>query len=72
MGSAVRTSAVVWRSVWLSVMTSWRRPPARGAARTGQPVVGGQQLADLAGHPDPGRGEHDEIVADPLDVRDQV
>ena len=31
-----------------------------------------QQFLGLPSYPDPGGGEHDEVVADPLDVADQV
>jgi hypothetical protein len=42
------------------------------AAGTGEPVVAGQQLLDLAGDADPGGDEHDQVVADALQVGDQV
>ena len=32
----------------------------------------GQQVLDVAAQLDPGRGQHDEVVADPLQVGDQV
>ena len=42
------------------------------AAGPGQPVVGGEQRLDLAGEPHLGVDEHDEVVADPLEVGDDV
>jgi hypothetical protein len=37
--------------------------PAGIAARSGEPVVGGHQLVDLAGDLDAGAGQHDQVVA---------
>ena len=41
-------------------------------ARADQDLVLGQQVLDVAAQLDPGRGQHDQVVADPLQVRDQV
>ena len=49
-----------------------RRWPHPVAPRGAQPVVTGQQVVDLAGHLDPGGDEHDEVVADPLEIGDEV
>ena len=42
------------------------------AARSGEPVMGGQQRVDVAGELHAGVDEHDEVVADALQVGDQV
>ena len=64
---------MVCRSVWLAEMTCWSGGKRGGvAARAGEPVVGGQQVVDLAGDLDPGVDQHDEVVADPFQVGDQV
>ena len=42
------------------------------AARAGQQVVGGQQFLDRPGDLDPGADQHDQVVADPFQVSDQV
>ena len=49
-----------------------RREAGRVAARAGEPVVGGEQVLDVAGDPHPGVDEHDQVVADPFQVGDQV
>ena len=41
-------------------------------ARAGQPVVGGEQLLDVALDPHLGVDQHDEVVADPFQVGDHV
>ena len=41
-------------------------------ARAGQDLVLGQQRVDVAAQLDPGRGQHDQVVADPFQVGDQV
>ena len=45
---------------------------SRVAARAGQPVVGGQQVVDVAGDLHLRVDQDDEVVAGPLDVGDQV
>ena len=40
--------------------------------RTGQQPMGSDQLVDAAGRVDLAVGEDDQLVADPLEVRDQV
>src|SRR6266536_4340220 len=42
------------------------------AAGTGEPVVAGQQVVDLACDADPGGHQHDQVVADAFQVGDQV
>ena len=42
------------------------------ASWPGQPVMGCEQLVDVAGDLDPGVDEHDEVVTDPLQVGDEV
>ena len=60
-------------SVWLSSITYWPAgSESRVPARPGQPVVRREQLVDLAGERDPAGDEHDQVVADPLEVGDQV
>jgi hypothetical protein len=44
----------------------------RVAARARQQAVAGEQLVDLAGEPDPSGGEQDQVVADPLQLGDDV
>ena len=59
--------------MWLAVTTCWSAGQrVRVAARAGQPVVGGQQVLDVAGHLHPRVDEHDEVVTGALDVGDQV
>ncbi len=56
-----------------ATMTCWS--PGRACAvatGAGQSVVGREQLVDLAGDLDPRVDEHDQVVADPLEVGDQV
>ena len=73
MGSSVRTSSVLCRSVWLASMTSWLAGRRAGvAAGSGEAVMRGQQVVDLSGHPHPGGDQHDQVVADPLEVGDQM
>ena len=64
---------MLWRSVWVSSITCWlagRR--ASVAPRPAQPAVGGEQLVDLAGELDVAFGEEDQVVADALEVGDQM
>jgi hypothetical protein len=42
------------------------------AGRADQPVVGREDVVHVAGELDPGTGKHDEVVADPLQVAEQV
>ncbi len=49
-----------------------RREGAGVAAGPGEQVVRGQQLVHIAGQLDPGADEHDQVVADPFQVGDQV
>ena len=52
-----------------------RQPGGQGGtagARPGDPVVGGQQAADIASHPDTRCHQDDEVVADALDIGDQM
>ena len=46
--------------------------PGRSRRGPGEPVVRGQQLVDVAGDLHPGVDQHDQVVADPLEVGDQV
>ena len=72
-GRRTRTSSVLWRSVWLSSITCWSLGrDVDVAARPDQPMVGREQVVDLARHLDPRRHQHDQVVADPLQVGDQV
>ena len=72
-GRRCARSACVCRSVWLAEMTCWSLGErCRVAAGAGEPVVRGQQLVDVAGQLDPGADEHDQVVADPFQVGDQV
>ena len=72
-GASVRTSSVVCRSVWLAETTCWSAGQrGRVAARPGEPVVGGEQRRRRRRRPDPGVDQHDQVVADPLEVGDQV
>ena len=48
-----------------------RHPPDLDAWTADQPMVP-QQSVDVAGHLRPGRGEQDQVVADALEVRDEV
>ena len=48
------------------------RERARVAARAGQPVVRLEQVGDLAGDLDVRGDEHDEVVADPFEIGDEV
>ena len=69
----MRTSSVLCRSVWLAVTTSWSPGQRRRVApRSGEQVVVGQQVVDVAGQPHPGGHQHDQVVADPLQVGHQV
>src|SRR5580700_3468714 len=52
------------------LLTGWQA--ARIPASPGKPVVRREQLADLSGDLHPGGDEYDEVVADPLQVGDQV
>ena len=73
IGSSVRTSSVLWRSVWLCLDHLLARRQARAvAAWSDQPAVGGEQLVDLAGELDATVGEEDQVVADALEVGDEV
>jgi hypothetical protein len=49
-----------------------RREPDGVAARAAEPMVDSQQVRDLARHPDAGVDQHDQVVAGPFQVRDQV
>ena len=49
-----------------------RRQGGRVAARAGQPVVAGEQLVDVAGELHAGRDKHDQVVAHPLEIGDQM
>ena len=42
------------------------------APRPGQQPMSGEQAVHLAGHPHPGGDQHDQVVADPLQVGHQV
>ena len=69
----MRTSRVLCRSVWLASMTCWLPGRVSGSRRgAGQPVVRGQQLVDVAGDLHARGDQDDEVVADPLQVGDQV
>ena len=48
------------------------REGAAVASWPGQPVMGCEQLVDVACDPNPGVDEHDEVVTDPLQVGDEV
>ena len=64
---------MVCRSVWLAEMTCWSAGRVAGSRRG--PVSRwcvAEQLVDLAGDPHAGVDEHDQVVADPLEVGDQV
>ena len=61
------------RSVWLAVITCWSAGRSlRVAPRPGQPVVRRQQRLDVAAHLDARVDQHDQVVADALDVGDEV
>lgn len=48
------------------------REALRVTAGRGQPEVGGDQVVDVSGELDPGGDQGDQVVADPLQVGDQV
>jgi hypothetical protein len=56
----------------MPVSVHWRDQKWSAAAGTGEPVVAGQQVLDVAGDADPGGDEHDQVVADAFQVGDQV
>ena len=69
----MRTTYVDCRSVWLARTTCWSAGQrVRFAARTRQPVVGGEQVVDVAGDPDLGVDQDDDVVADAFEVGDDV
>ena len=68
----MRTTSVLWRSVWLSSMTCWSLGRRAGRVAARQPMVGGQQLLDVPSDLDPRADEDDEVVTDPLEVGDEV
>ena len=73
IGSSVRTISVLCRSAWMASITSWfagRR--VRVSARPDQAVMRREQLVDLSGDLDAGVDEDDEVVADPLEVGDEM
>ena len=73
IGVLLRTIRVDCRSVWLSSITSTPGGQVgEVAAGAGEPVVGGEQVVDLAGDADPGGDQHDQVVADAFQVGDQV
>ena len=49
-----------------------RRQPCAVAPRPAQPAVGGEQLVDLAAELDATLGDQDQVVADALEVGDEV
>jgi hypothetical protein len=48
------------------------RQPCAVAPRPAQPAVGGEELVDLAGELDVTFGDEDQVVADALEVGDQM
>ena len=64
---------MLWRSVWLSsIDVHVGGEPGRVVPWSDQAVVRRQQLVHLARHLDPRRHQHDQVVADPLEVGHQV
>ena len=73
IGASVRISSVLWRSVWLSEITCWFAGSGGGVApRADQPVMGGQDRVEVAGELHARVDQHDQVVAGPLEVGDQV
>ena len=73
IGPVVRTSTVVCRSVWLARTTTWSLGIERSSRRG--PVSSlccDEELVDRAGELHLALGHHDQVVADPLDVGEQV
>ncbi len=66
--AVARISSVVCLSVWLAWIISWLAGSVAGSRRG--PVS--RQLIDVPGDLHPGGDEHDQVVADPLQVGHQV
>ena len=70
IGWRVRTISVLWRSVWLAVMTS---TVVRGVgARADEAMVGGEHGVEVVGELHARADQHDQVVAHALEVGDQV
>ena len=67
----VRTSRVDCRSVWLARSTV-ASPTTVAVARPDQLLVLGEQIIDAAREPHPRGVQHDQVVADPFQVGQQV
>ena len=73
MGSSVRTMSVLCRSAWIASITSWfGGKRVRVPAWPDQTVMRGEQLIDLPGNLHARVDEHDEVVADALEIGDEV
>ena len=73
IGSSVRTSSVLWRSVWLSSITCWLAG-SRALSRRG-PLSRRWVASSSSTSPaelDATVGEQDQVVADALEVGDEV
>ena len=72
-GPSLRTTSSRWRSVTEAAISVWfAGATSSDDACADEPMVDGQQLLDLPGHPDAGVHEHDEEVAHALDVAHKV
>ena len=59
--------------MWLASITVWFAGQGRGVApRAGESMVRREHVVDFAGELHPRGDEHDQVVADPLEVGDQV